>query len=93
MRRSFARPVCWVVLSPVYDDGDYYGPPEPGRDMLYAFTRTAQRAKVLVIRAWRRHWRNGCHWSRTVTPRQPYIVRYNDENPLAVLTVERERLS
>ena len=94
MRRTYKRPVWWVVLSPEYADysSDWSDPPEFGRDVLYAFSRTAQRAKVLAVRAWRRNWRKGCRTGRTLTRREPYIVRYNDENPMAALKVIREHL-
>jgi hypothetical protein len=94
MRRHYERPVCWVVLSPSYEthSGGWYEPPEYGRDFLYAFCRSAQRAKVLALRAWRRHWWHGCHEGRTITPSAPYVVCYDDENPMVALTVERVRL-
>lgn len=94
MRRVYSRPVWWVVLSPEYADysPDWYDPPEYGRDVLYVFSLTAQRAKVLATRAWRRNWWRGCSTGRTLTRRTPYIVRYDDENPMAALMVTRERL-
>lgn len=59
MRRCYPRPVCWVVVSPTYwvtepilDDGS--GPGEPASDFVYVFSRSAVRAKVLAVRAWRR---------------------------------------
>ena len=89
--RRYPRPVLWVVTSPAYETyGEgWYDPPELGRDFLYVFTRSARDAKRLAIRAWRRHWRKGCHSRRTLTPREPYIVRYDDENPLVVVNVRR----
>ena len=93
LRNTFDRPVWGVVLSPEYDDRDSYGPPDPGRDVLFAFTRAASTARRLAVRAWRRGWWKGCHRGKTVCSRQPYIVRYSDENPLAVVTVERYALT
>jgi hypothetical protein len=52
-----------------------------------------QRAKVLAIRAWRRGWWRGSIRGRTITHREPYVVRYDDENPMAKIKVERIRLA
>jgi hypothetical protein len=84
-RRSYPRPVCWLVLSPESDTVDYSWerePPEYGRDVLYVRARTAARAKTLAIRAFRKHWRQ-------LKIGRPYIVRYYDVNPMAALTACR----
>ena len=91
MEQDVKEPRYWVVLSPQYEavGDDYYEPPETVRDVLYVRATTSQRAKVLAIRRFRRGWWKGCITNRraAIYP-QPYIVRYHDENPLAVLTVE-----
>lgn len=74
----------YLVCSPEYgtvdrvlDDGP--GPMEYERDVLYVRTRTAKRAKVLALRAWRRarkkNWR---------------VARWfgYGENPFVGMTVE-----
>lgn len=45
------------TVVPVLDFGE--GPTEYGRDCLYVRARSAKRAKVLMVRAWRRRsaWR------------------------------------
>lgn len=84
-KRKHTRPVFWVILSPEYDSnhGSYEDPPEWGRDCMYVRAKSAHRAKVLAIRAWRKRW-----WQLKCY-RKPYIVYYNDENPMAVLTIHR----
>jgi hypothetical protein len=81
--KTYPRGVWWIVLSPVYEDhsGDYYEPPETVRDVMYVRSKSAHRAKVLAIRAWRR--------GKTVTSYVPYIVQDSTINPMAVLTAER----
>ncbi len=102
MKKKLSRPVWWMVISPEYDvNGGYETPPEPTRDVLWVFACSKNRAKTLATRAWRRNWtlapiprrkqppwiqeRGGCGG------RMPYIVAHNEENPMAVLTVERAR--
>lgn len=94
-KRIHIRPVFWVVLSPEYDTtrGSYEEPPEYGRNCMYVRALSAHKAKVLAIRAWRRGWgRHGLlkKWGqKRICSDKPYIVEYNDENPMAVLTVHR----
>ena len=94
-RSTYPRPVCWDVMSPEYEtysmSWDPPEPPEYGRDFLYVWARSAHRAKVLAIRAWRRGWWRGLRRSgrKTITQWEPYIVRYDDENPMRAVTVER----
>jgi hypothetical protein len=47
---------AYTVVTPEYEMswGDYYEPPEYGRDYRLVFARNARRAKLLALRAWRR---------------------------------------
>lgn len=77
-RRLRCRPVVFWVISPEYNGASYYAPPDPGRDVLAVFARSARRAKVLAVRAWRRR-------------RARYIGRISD-NPFVGVRVDRARL-
>src|SRR5687768_10395988 len=88
-RREYPVPVFWLATSPEYEThpgADYYEPPEYGRDCLCIRARSAHRAKVLAIRAWRRGL------TRRMYHHGSYVERYcggGDENPMHVVTVER----
>lgn len=72
-----AKPCWWSVISPRYRIGgdSWYDPPEDTCDVITVFTTTAQRAKILAIRAWRRG---------KIIKYTPWVVRYNDEHPMKV---------
>lgn len=57
---------AYEVISPEYESssGGAFEPPEWGRDYRLVYARTARRAKILAVRAWRRMNRNRWGWRR-----------------------------
>lgn len=79
---------CYLVASaqysyvePVLDDGS--GPTEYARDVIYVCARSAKRARVLALRAFRRLYR------RRPSKRPDYLT---DGMPFKGMTAERVEL-